>query len=269
MPPLYHHGVSVQEINQGTRPITPVSTAIVGMVCTADDADADTFPLNTPVLLTEVLRASGKAGETGTLARALEAIGDQTQPITVVVRVAQGESEAETTSNIIGGTTAEGRKTGLQSLLSAQGQCGVKPRILGVPGHDTPAVATKLLSIAQSLRAFAYLSAYGCKTIDEVLDYRKNFNQREAMLIWPDFLSWDPMTKTANTAWATARALGLRAKIDQHTGWHKTLSNVGVNGVTGISADVYWDLQNPATEANIVNRHGVTTLIRQDGYLLR
>ncbi len=121
MPPLYHHGVSVQEINEGTRPITPVSTAIVGMVCTADDADVTAFPLNTPVLLTDVLTASGKAGETGTLARALEAIGDQIQPVTVVVRVAQGESEAETTSNIIGTTTPEGRKTGLPALRAAQG----------------------------------------------------------------------------------------------------------------------------------------------------
>ena len=45
----YHHGVRVLEINEGTRTITTVSTAIVGMVCTADDADAAAFPLNTPV----------------------------------------------------------------------------------------------------------------------------------------------------------------------------------------------------------------------------
>ncbi|ECA8635566.1 hypothetical protein ERF60_19670 [Salmonella enterica subsp. enterica serovar Bukavu] len=59
----YHHGVRVVEINEGTRPITTVSTAIVGMVCTGDDADASVFPLNKPVLLTDVLTASGKAGE--------------------------------------------------------------------------------------------------------------------------------------------------------------------------------------------------------------
>lgn len=47
----YHHGVRVVEINEGTRPITTVSTAIVGMVCTGDDADASVFPLNKPVLL--------------------------------------------------------------------------------------------------------------------------------------------------------------------------------------------------------------------------
>ncbi len=31
----YHHGVQVLEINDGTRVISTVSTAIVGMVCTA------------------------------------------------------------------------------------------------------------------------------------------------------------------------------------------------------------------------------------------
>ncbi len=59
----YHHGVRVVEVNEGTRSITTVSTAIVGMVCTGDDADASVFPLNKPVLLTDVLEASGKAGE--------------------------------------------------------------------------------------------------------------------------------------------------------------------------------------------------------------
>ncbi|CAI0767467.1 phage tail sheath protein [Serratia quinivorans] len=263
----YHHGVRVLEINEGTRTITTVSTAIVGMVCTADDADATAFPLNTPVLLTDVLAASGKAGETGTLARALDAIAGQAKPVTVVVRVEQGDTEAETTTNIIGGVDATtGKKTGMKALLASQSLLGVKPRILGVPGHDSKAVATELLSVAQSLRAFAYLSAYGCKTVSEAIAYRENFSQREAMLIWPDFLSWDTVTNADATAFATARALGLRAKIDQQTGWHKTLSNVGVNGVTGISADVFWDLQDSATDANLLNKNDVTTLIRKDGY---
>ncbi|MDU5826873.1 MAG: phage tail sheath protein [Mixta calida] len=262
----YHHGVRVVEVNDGTRSISTVSTAIVGMVCTGDDADASMFPLNKPVLLTDVLTASGKAGESGTLARSLDAIGDQAKPVTVVVRVAQGETEAETTSNIIGGVTADGKRTGMKALLTAQAKCGVKPRILGVPGHDTQAVATELLSVAQSLRGFAYLSAYGCKTVEEAIAYRANFSQREGMLIWPDFINFDTVLNADATAYATARALGLRAKIDQQTGWHKTLSNVGVNGVTGISADVFWDLQDPATDAGLLNQNDVTTLIRQDGF---
>ncbi|WP_241649678.1 phage tail sheath protein [Rosenbergiella collisarenosi] len=262
----YHHGVRVVEVNDGTRTISTVSTAIVGIVCTADDADAATFPLNTPVLITDVLTASGKAGKTGTLAKTLDAIGDQSKPVTVVVRVAQGESEAETTSNIIGGVTADGKRTGMKALLAAPAQLGVKPRILGVPGHDTQAVATELLSVAQSLRAFAYISAYGCKTVQEAIAYRANFSQREGMVIWPDFISFDTVLNADATAYATARALGLRAKIDEQTGWHKSLSNVGVNGVTGISADVFWDLQDPATDAGLLNQNDITTLIRKDGF---
>ncbi|MDC9588199.1 phage tail sheath protein [Xenorhabdus sp. XENO-10] len=262
----YHHGVRVQEINEGTRTITTVSTAIVGMVCTAPDADEKTFPLNTPVLLTDVMSASGKAGNKGTLSASLKAIAAQAQPVTVVVRVAEGESEEATISNIIGGVTDAGKKTGMQALLAAQSQLGVKPRILGVPGLDSKAVAVELASVAQKLKAIAYISAYGCKNISEVIKYRDNFNQRELMLIWPDFLSWDTVTNSEAIAYATARALGLRAKIDQETGWHKTLSNVGVNGVTGLSADVFWDLQDTATDADLLNKSGITTLIRKNGF---
>jgi len=57
----YHHGVRVEEINEGTRTITTVSTAIVGLVCTGDN-DAAIFPLNRPVLLTDILTVCGKVG---------------------------------------------------------------------------------------------------------------------------------------------------------------------------------------------------------------
>lgn len=262
----YHHGVRVVEINEGTRPIRTVSTAIVGMVCTADDADPVAFPLDTPVLITRVQSAIAKAGKTGTLAASLQAIADQTQPVTVVVRVATGATDAETTSNIIGTTTENGKYTGMKALLAAKTRLKVTPRILGVPGLDSLPVATALVSIAQQLRAFAYVSASGCKTKEEAVAYRENFGAREVMVIWPDFEYWNTEADATAVAPAVARALGLRAKIDQDTGWHKTISNIAVNGVTGISADVFWDLQNPATDANYLNGSEVTTLINADGY---
>ena len=66
MPSDYHHGVRVIEINDGTRPIRTVSTAVIGMVCTSDDADATTFPENRAVLITDVRAAIGRAGTKGT-----------------------------------------------------------------------------------------------------------------------------------------------------------------------------------------------------------
>jgi phage tail sheath protein FI len=262
----YLHGVRVLEINEGTRPIRTVSTAVIGMVCTAEDADDATFPYDTPVLITNVQTAIGKAGTKGTLAASLQAIADQTKPMTIVVRVKEGADEAATNSALIGTTSASGQYTGMKALLAAKARLGVVPRILGVPGLDSQPVATALVAIAQQLRAFAYVSAWECKTKEEAVAYRDNFGAREVMVIWPEFQNWSTATNSTVVAPAVARALGLRAKIDQETGWHKTLSNVAVNGVTGISADVFWDLQNPATDANYLNGNEVTTLINEGGF---
>ena len=262
----YLHGVRVIELNDGTRPIRTIPTAVIGLVCTAEDADPLVFPFDTPVLLTSVQSAIAKAGVKGTLASSLQAIADQTKPYTIVVRVKEGADEAATTSALIGTTTADGKYTGMKALLAAKARVGMTPRIIGVPGYDSQPVATALISILQDLRAFGYVSAWNCKTKEEVVAYRENFGARELMLIWPDFLNWDTVTSKTVTAYATARALGLRAKIDQETGWHKTLSNVAVNGVTGISADVFWDLQNAATDANYLNSNEVTTLINEGGF---
>ncbi|CQH49503.1 TPA: phage tail sheath protein [Yersinia enterocolitica] len=262
----YHHGVRIVEINDGTRVISTVSTAVVGMVCTGDDADTALFPLNKPVLITDLLAAASKAGKKGTLAASLLAIADQARPVTIVVRVATGSNEAGTATNLIGGVDQNGRYTGMKALLDAQSVTGVRPRILGVPGLDSLHVSTALAGICQQLRAFGYISAYGCKTSKEALKYRENFSQRELMMIWPDFLSWNTSTNRSSVAYTTARALGLRAKIDQQQGWHKTLSNVGVNGVTGISASVFWDLQAAGTDADLLNQARVTTLIRANGF---
>lgn len=260
----YHHGVRVVEVNTGTRPIRTIATAIIGLVCTSADADVTAFPLDTPVLVTNLYTAIGKAGTTGTLLPTLKAIASQTNPIVVVVRVAPGVDAAATNAAVIGTVTVGGQKTGLQALLAAESVTGVKPRILAAPGLDTLPVATELAGIAQKLRAFAYVAAHG-DTISDVLDYRENFSQRELMLIWPDFLGLDAAGATV-TAPATAYAVGLRAKLDEEIGWHKTLSNIGVNGVIGISKAVFWDLQNPATDAGLLNADEVTTLIRREGF---
>jgi phage tail sheath protein FI len=224
------------------------------------------FPLNTPVLVTNVVAAQGKAGATGTLRRVLEAIASQTKPFTVVVRVAEGKDEAETTSNVIGGVTSSGKYTGLNALLVAQSKLGIKPRILGAPFLDTPAVTNAMVAIAQRLRSFVYASCHGAQTKEEAQLYRKQFGQRELMLIWPDFITWDKAINAESTISSVAYALGLRAKTDEEIGWHKTISNLVVNGPTGISRDVYWDLQDTATDADLLNSHEITTLINNGGF---
>ncbi len=266
MPTTYHHGVRVVEINEGGRPIRTVSTAVIGLIATADDADPAVFPLNTPVLVSNYAQALTKAGKTGTLYRVLEAIAQQCTPVTVIVRVDEDADAATQTANVVGGITAAGKYTGAKALLTAQALFGIKPRIIGAPGLDNQAVTTELVSIAQKLRGFVYASAWGAQTKEDAIAYRKHFGQRELMVIWPDFVAFDTTAKANASAPAVAYALGLRAKIDNDTGWHKSLSNVPVNGVLGINRDVFWDLQSPDTDAGVLNAAGITTLINKTGY---
>lgn len=266
----YHHGVRVVEINEGQRNIRIISTAVLGLICTASDADAAAFPLNTPVLVTKVDAAIAKAGTLGTLSGALTAIRDQARPITVVVRVADGEGAdaaaklTDQNGKVIG-TAVGSQYTGMQALLAAKAKLGVQPRILGAPGLDTQAVTTALVAVAQKLRAFVYAEGYG-EDVSEVMDYRQNFDARELMMIWPRVKVATPGTGVVVDASPVAYAMGLRAKIDAEQGWHKTLSNVPMNGVLGISKDVFWDLQNPDTDAGLLNGAGITTLIRNQGF---
>ena len=267
----YHHGVRVLELTEGSRTIRTISTAVIGLVATSEDADAATFPYDTPVLITNVRAAIGKAGTKGTLAASLDAIASQCLPVTVVVRVPDGvgaseiERQADLTSNLIGTTLSDGNYTGMKALLSAPAKLGVKPRILGAPGLATQPVAVAFQDLAQQLRAMAYCGTYKSSVADAIT-YRNSFSARELMLIHADFERWDTTANATVNAYTEAYALGLRAKIDLDAGWHKTLSNVAVNGVTGINPAIYWDLQNPATDAGLLNQNAITTLVNRDGF---
>lgn len=265
MPTSFKHGITVTEINQGARTLTALSTAIIGLVATGPDADPTIFPLDRPALIPDVEAAIGMAGATGTLKAALRAIADQARPIVIVVRVAPGvgdeaEAEAETTANVIG-DDVDGLKTGMQALLAAEGQLGVRPRILGAPGLDTQPVTAALAIIAQKLRGFTYARAIGDSFAEAIL-YRANFSARELMLITPDFLAFDVDAAANVPSFAVARALGLRARIDEEQGPQKTLSNVPVQGVVGLTKDVQWDIQSQDTEAALLNAAHVTALVR-------
>lgn len=263
----YLHGVRVTEINEAVRTLTVSSTSVIGLVATADDADAETFPLNKPTLLTGITStAVSKAGKTGTLARALDGIADITNTKVIVIRVAESEDEEAMKANIIGGVNEEGQYTGLKAFLVAQSVTGVKPRIFIVPKYDSQEVTTELLTVAKKLNGFVYASCYGCKTKEQAVQYRRQFSQRELMLIFGDFLSFNVNTKRTETDYAVVRAAGMRAYMDQTVGWHTAISNKEITGVTGVTTPLSFDINDAATDVNYLNEQGVTCCINYNGY---
>lgn len=264
----FFHGVEVNETEKLSTLIRDIETSVIGVVCTAEDADAEAFPLDVPVLITRINSVIGKAGKTGTLYTTLKAISDQCSPKVIVVRVAEAQEDGEKTQDqlIIGGNNAEGRYTGMYSLLTAEANLGERPRVLAVPGLDTKPVAMQLVTFAEQIKAFAYISAHGCKTIADAKKYREDFSQREVMIIYPDVIAYNNQSGKNEVIPATAYAVGLRAKIDATQGWHKSISNVPLNNVLGLSADIYWTLQGKDTDAHDLNSKQITTLIKREGF---
>ena len=86
------------------------------------------------------------------------------------------------------GTFQNSVRTGIQALLDAESELGVKPRILGAPCLDTRPVA-------EALRATAYVHANGASDVSEALAYVDGFGKRGTMAIWPNFNKW---STTAN-----------------------------------------------------------------------
>lgn len=250
------HGIKTNVLTEGTRTIAAGASGVIGLVCTATaaagaatDALNAAFPLDTPVLVTDVRKAIGQAGTGGTLLPSLEAIYDQCSPIVIVVRVAVDAEDQD--AAVIG---SAGDYSGIYALLAAESVTGFRPRVIGAPGLDTQAVTTALATVAGKLRATVYAAAEG-DTVAEAVTYRENFAARELMLLWPNW-------SNDFAGDAVARALGLRAKIDEETGWHKTISNVAVGGVTGVSQNLFFDIQDPTTDVAALNDAQITTLVR-------
>ncbi len=266
----FHHGIALTEVTKTSRIIATVATAVIGLVVTAPAASADAFPLDKPVLVTDLDAAIVAAGAAGTMRAALSAIAATVRAPVVIVRVAPGADAAATRTAVIG-TNAGGVRTGMQALLTAEAVTGKKPRILATPGLEAADVTAALGEVADKLRAMAYARALG-EDRAAAEAYAGGFDDRALMLLWPD-VKVRAADGTITTSPVAAHAVAMRALIDQDQGWHKTLSNVPLpevtagTGVVGITKDVTFDIQDPDCDANVLNAARVTTLVAINGRL--
>lgn len=250
------HGITQTETAIGRLALQVAATSIWGVVVTAPAAVlAEDLPLGEPILVTDVAATLALAGDDGTAPVVLKAISDFGRSIGVMVVVDEGEGA---NAEEIAENQALKVIDGLQLLHQAEQWVGVKPRILAAPGLDNAEVATELAVVATKLNGFAYAAAEGT-TITAINTYRQTFGQRELMLIDGDFLTGD------DVSFATARAVGLRAWLDREVGYHKTISNVAVPGVTGVTVPRSWDLHSIDTDLGLLNGADVTGIIRRNG----
>lgn len=189
----FHHGISKKEPASGIIPMRDAETNTVALLAFSNDADANVFPLNTPVLVTSINRALAASGTEGNLRASLETIAAITNPTLIVVRIADpftGNNFDQ--SKVIGTTLPSGERTGLQAFLTAKSILGLTPKIISLPDVESPDVVQALAAVCKKLRAYSYITPRDelgvmLQTMEEVTAYRDTLGFREIEIVWPEF----------------------------------------------------------------------------------
>ncbi|MCF1458084.1 MAG: phage tail sheath subtilisin-like domain-containing protein [Shewanella sp.] len=258
----YLHGVEQFFLENTTRPITVLAASTIGLVATADDADAATFPLDTPVLVNSESFIA-KAGTTGTLKHALEDIYRQTGALVVVVRVAEGADETETIGNFIGELNNDtGVFTGLKALLFAEGLLGVRPRLLIAPEYSHKlGVGAELEVTAKKLNAIPIID--GSQTgYSNVIAEAALFD--EALFVNCGIKLVDSAGQVV-TRKASATIAGHIVRVDNEEGYWHSPSNRKIFGIIGTDEPIDHAIGSKTSKANLYNSNNVCCIINQDG----
>lgn len=231
------------------------------------------FPLNTPVLVTGLVKA-GALGKAGTLPQAATGIYKQTGAVCIFVRVDEGEDEAETMQNIIGGTSVDGSYTGMYAFLKSTAKLGFCPRILIANGftHQRPEgranpVVAELQGIANRLRAVVVKD--GTNTTDAAaFNDRSDYGSKRVYYV-ESFVTIMQDGEIINVP-GSPYVAGLGARIDNEKGFWKSWSNEEIFGIIGTAREIEYQTGDTNSQANLLNEQeiAVITRIEETGFRL-
>ncbi|MFP3863259.1 phage tail sheath family protein [Pseudomonas capeferrum] len=264
----FFHGVTVTSVDTGARSVSLPSSSIIGLVDTFTEGAGATAKAGDLVLITNEREAVAAFGPASAITKACQAIYARAKAVIVASGVAKAVDAAAQTSSIIGGVQANGKRTGLQSLLDGKSRFNAQPRLIIAPKHSaTQAVATAMDSIAAKLRAVAIIDGPG--TTDEAATtYAKLFGSKRLFMVDPGVQMWDTATSTTIDAPASAWAAGVFAYTDSQYGFWASPSNKEFVGITGTTRAIEYLDGDETCRANLLNNANIATIIRDDGFRL-
>lgn len=191
-----------------------------------------------------------------------------------------------TTTDIIGAVDAGGLRSGLQAFLDCFQSFGFYPKRLVCPGYSTLAgVSAAMISMGNRIRARAYIDAPVGLTPAQAITGRGpagsiNFNTADKRaklhyphVVMPDTSLWDG----GQSVWDGAtrleplsiHAAGLGNAVDIAEGYWVSSSNHGLALITGLERKISAMVNDPNSEANLLNESGITTVFNMFGSGLR
>lgn len=262
------HGVTVTLLETGPRTIAVPSSSVIGIVDTYTPGAGLAAP-NAPVKITSDREAAAAFGPNSAIFRQVKSIYDKTRAAVVAVGVPHVADQAQLTSAVIGGMTAGGARTGLQSLLDAKSVLGLHPRLLVAPGHTSKQpVASALDSLAGKLRAIGIIDGPNT-TDDAAIAYAANFGSKRLYMVDAGGNKvWDTESNSEILLPSSGAAAGLFAAKDAEVGFWASPSNTEFANVLGTGRPVEYLQGDPTCRANLLNQACVSTIIRDGGFRL-
>lgn len=267
----YLHGVETLEQIDGGQIITTVSTSVIGIVGTAKDAVATTFPLNKPVLVTKPQDLTD-LGQSGTLPAALMGIFAMCQTLIIVVRVDDGADINATITNAAGSNVDN---SGVYALVTAENQLTYKPKILLCPfltskvltDNKPNAVTTNLFAVADTLRAVALVDGPNTTMADAIATATNTTSTAgRGYMVDPYYIpTFNIPDPTFTSLPSSPLIAGLMAYTDNTDGFWQPLSARVVNKVTNLNRPIGFGLSDKTCEANLLNAASVGTIVFTNG----
>ncbi|MGD9871819.1 MAG: phage tail sheath subtilisin-like domain-containing protein [Thauera sp.] len=182
-----------------------------------------------------------------------------------------------TASDIIGTVTAAGARTGLKALDDTYNRFGFNAKLLVAPVYGTLAsVSAELISMAHQLRAMALIDAPIGVTVQQAVEGRGpsgsiNFNtsSERAILCYPHLKVFDQATGAERLEGMAARLAGVICRKDTENGYWWSPSNTEIMGITGTERPITARINDPQSEANLLNENGIVTVFNSFGTGLR
>ena len=267
-------GAIVGVANNSTSTGEGVVTAVYRGV-TLTGGEDEPFPYNKPVLVAGDQKKAAKLGAAGTLLQGMKGIFAQTGAVVVVVRVPEGEDEAETMANVAGGMgLANGEYMGAYAFLGSETANGFCPRILIAPGWthqyeeytNANPVVSQLQAVANRLRATVIADGPNTND-DDAIQGRKNYGSKRVYYHDVFYKVMDTDGSIINVP-ASPYIAGLIARIDNSEGFWVSPSNHEIYGILGTSRPIDFTLGDTSSRANLLNEMEVATTIRKDGFIL-
>ena len=274
MPANFLHGVETIDVDNGSRPVREVKSAVTLLAGTAPAG-----PVNTPTLvlsetdIAQFLPANGAPMGNHTIPRALRAIFNQRNATVIVVNVSKDGLDTAVAADIIGGVDAAGKRTGLKLAADCYNLFGYFPKMLIAPGFcQLAGVAAEQVVQANAVGAYTLIDAPVGATVAQVIGGRGpsgtihfETSSRRAILCYPHVRAYDTWARAEALQPLSQFAAGVIGRKDNDNGYWWSPSNTEILGITGLERPLTARIDDPQSEVNVLNEAGVVTVFNSFG----